>query len=391
MSRGNVPTVGRGMRHNGVVVQKVIADGIDLDAMIDDVRRLVCIESPSRDLDALERSAHELASILTERLGSAPTIVASANGPHVHWSGGGAPRVLIVGHHDTVFPLGALAQRPFTVEGGRATGPGVFDMKAGIVQAVHGVAALADRSGVEILISADEEIGSGESRELIVERARACGSVLVLEPSADGGALKTARKGTGTFEVLVSGRAAHAGLEPEKGVNALVEVAHLVLKIATFGDPSRGTTVTPTVSSSGTTDNVVPALARVLVDCRVVEADERERVEKCFADLVPTVAGASIEVRGGFNRPPMPPAASVDLFPLARAVATELGLGDIDGVAVGGGSDGNFTAAAGVATLDGLGAVGGGAHADHEWIDVTVMPDRARLIAGLVGRLQDRG
>lgn len=391
MSRGNVPTVGRGMRHNGVVVQKVIADGIDLDAMIDDVRRLVCIESPSRDLDALERSAHELASILTERLGSAPTIVASANGPHVHWSGGGAPRVLIVGHHDTVFPLGALTQRPFTVEGGRATGPGVFDMKAGIVQAVHGVAALADRSGVEILISADEEIGSGESRELIVERARACGSVLVLEPSADGGALKTARKGTGTFEVLVSGRAAHAGLEPEKGVNALVEVAHLVLKIATFGDPSRGTTVTPTVSSSGTADNVVPALARVLVDCRVVEADERERVEKCFADLVPTVAGASIEVRGGFNRPPMPPAASVDLFPLARAVATELGLGDIDGVAVGGGSDGNFTAAAGVATLDGLGAVGGGAHADHEWIDVTVMPDRARLIAGLVGRLQDRG
>ena len=391
MSRGNVPTVGRGMRHNGVVVQKVIADGIDLDAMIDDVRRLVCIESPSRDLDALERSAHELASILTERLGSAPTIVASANGPHVHWSGGGAPRVLIVGHHDTVFPLGALAQRPFTVEGGRATGPGVFDMKAGIVQAVHGVAALADRSGVEILISADEEIGSGESRELIVERARACGSVLVLEPSADGGALKTARKGTGTFEVLVSGRAAHAGLEPEKGVNALVEVAHLVLKIATFGDPSRGTTVTPTVSSSGTADNVVPALARVLVDCRVVEADERERVEKCFADLVPTVAGASIEVRGGFNRPPMPPAASVDLFPLARAVATELGLGDIDGVAVGGGSDGNFTAAAGVATLDGLGAVGGGAHADHEWIDVTVMPNRARLIAGLVGRLQDRG
>lgn len=391
MSGGNVPTVGRGMRHNGVVVQKVIADGIDLDAMIDDVRRLVCIESPSRDLDALERSAHELASILTERLGSAPTIVASANGPHVHWSGGGAPRVLIVGHHDTVFPLGALTQRPFTVEGGRATGPGVFDMKAGIVQAVHGVAALADRSGVEILISADEEIGSGESRELIVERARACGSVLVLEPSADGGALKTARKGTGTFEVLVSGRAAHAGLEPEKGVNALVEVAHLVLKIATFGDPSRGTTVTPTVSSSGTTDNVVPALARVLVDCRVVEADERERVEKCFADLVPTVAGASIEVRGGFNRPPMPPAASVDLFPLARAVATELGLGDIDGVAVGGGSDGNFTAAAGVATLDGLGAVGGGAHADHEWIDVTVMPDRARLIAGLVGRLQDRG
>ena len=204
------------MRHNGVVASNVTVGEIDLDTMIDDVRRLVSIESPSRDLDALGRSAHELASILTERLGAAPTIVASANGPHVHWSGGGAPRVLIVGHHDTVFPLGALAQRPFTVDGGRATGPGVFDMKGGIVQAVHGVASLADRTGVEILISADEEIGSVESRDLIVERARACGAVLVLEPSADGGALKTARKGTGTFEVIVSGRAAHAGLEPER-------------------------------------------------------------------------------------------------------------------------------------------------------------------------------
>ncbi len=378
------------MRHNGVVARNRTEGGVDLDTMIDDVRRLVSIESPSRDLGALRRSADELADIMSERLGSLPKIVESANGPHVHWSGGGEPRVLIVGHHDTVFPLGALEQRPFTVEGGRATGPGVFDMKGGIVQAVHGVATLADRSGVEILISADEEIGSGESRDLIIERARACGAVLVLEPSADGGALKTARKGTGTFEVLVSGKAAHAGLEPEKGVNALVEVAHLVLKIATFGDPSRGTTVTPTVSSSGTADNVVPALARVLVDCRVVEADERERVEKCFAGLVPTVAGASIDVRGGFNRPPMPPSASVDLFPLAQEVAEELGLGAIDGVAVGGGSDGNFTAAAGVATLDGLGAVGGGAHADHEWIDVTAMPGRARLVAGLVQRLQNR-
>lgn len=378
------------MRHNGVVARNRTEGGVDLDTMIDDVRRLVSIESPSRDLGALRRSADELADIMSERLGSLPKIVESANGPHVHWSGGGEPRVLIVGHHDTVFPLGALEQRPFTVEGGRATGPGVFDMKGGIVQAVHGVATLADRSGVEILISADEEIGSGESRDLIIERARACGAVLVLEPSADGGALKTARKGTGTFEVLVSGKAAHAGLEPEKGVNALVEVAHLVLKIATFGDPSRGTTVTPTVSSSGTADNVVPALARVLVDCRVVEADERERVEKCFSGLVPTVAGASIDVRGGFNRPPMPPSASVDLFPLAQEVAEELGLGAIDGVAVGGGSDGNFTAAAGVATLDGLGAVGGGAHADHEWIDVTAMPGRARLVAGLVQRLQNR-
>jgi len=377
------------MGNNGVV-SRIESVGSDLESMLDDVRRLVTIESPSRDLDALGRCAHELASIMNERLGSAPTIVESANGPHVHWSGGGDPKVLIVGHHDTVFPIGALERRPFTVSDGRATGPGVFDMKAGIVQAIHGVATLADRRGVEILISSDEEIGSVASRDLIVERARACGAVLVLEPSADGGALKTARKGTGTFEVIVNGRAAHAGLEPEKGVNALVEAAHLVLAISTFGDASRGTTVTPTVSSSGTADNVVPAQARVLVDCRVVEADERERVERCFANLRPTVTEATIEIRGGFNRPPMPPKSSEWLFPLAEAVAAERGIGPLAGVAVGGGSDGNFTAAAGVATLDGLGAVGGGAHADHEWIDVTAMPARASLISGIVERLQSR-
>ena len=377
------------MGNNGVV-SRIESVGSDLESMLDDVRRLVTIESPSRDLDALGRCAHELASIMNERLGSAPTIVESANGPHVHWSGGGDPKVLIVGHHDTVFPIGALERRPFTVSDGRATGPGIFDMKAGIVQAIHGVATLTDRRGVEILISSDEEIGSVASRDLIVERARACGAVLVLEPSADGGALKTARKGTGTFEVIVTGRAAHAGLEPEKGVNALVEAAHLVLAISTFGDASRGTTVTPTVSSSGTADNVVPAQARVLVDCRVVEADERERVERCFANLRPTVTEATIEIRGGFNRPPMPPKSSEWLFPLAEAVAAERDIGPLAGVAVGGGSDGNFTAAAGVATLDGLGAVGGGAHADHEWIDVTAMPARASLISGIVERLQSR-
>lgn len=361
-----------------------------LDDMIDDLRRLVEIESPSRDLDALHTSAVALSEIMRERLGTEPTIIESANGPHVWWSGGGVPTVLLVGHHDTVFPLGALADRPFVVQDGRATGPGVFDMKGGIVQAIHGVAALADRSGVEILITADEEIGSGASRELIIERARACGTVLVFEPSADGGAFKTARKGTGTFEVLIHGRAAHAGLEPEKGINSLVEASHQVLLISTFGDAEHGTTVTPTVSSSGTADNVVPAEARVLVDCRVAEIPEGHRVEKLFAELSPVLPGAAIEVRGGINRPPMPASTSVELLPLAQEAAREAGLGDVAGVGVGGGSDGNFTAAAGVPTLDGLGAVGGGAHADHEWIDVTVMPARARLVTNLLTRLLNR-
>lgn len=361
-----------------------------LEVMIEDLRRLVEIESPSRDLDALRVSAAALASIMQDRLGSEPTIVESPNGPHVWWSGGGVPKVLLVGHHDTVFPLGALAARPFTVRDGRATGPGVFDMKGGIVQAIHGVAGLPDRSGIEILITADEEIGSGASRELIIERAVACGTVLVFEPSADGGAFKTARKGTGTFEVLIRGRAAHAGLEPEKGINSLVEASHQVLRITEFGDAARGTTVTPTVSSSGTADNVVPAEARVLVDCRVAEIPEGHRVEKLFAELTPVIPGAEIDVRGGINRPPMPPSASVDLLPLAQAAAREAGLGEVAGVGVGGGSDGNFTAAAGVPTLDGLGAVGGGAHADHEWIDVTVMSARAALVTGLLARLLTR-
>ena len=359
----------------------------DLDAMVGDLRRLVEIESPSRDLSALRISADAVAAIMRERLGSDPRIVESANGPHVWWSGGGTPRILLVGHHDTVFPLGALAARPFTVSDGRATGPGVFDMKGGIVQAIHGVAGLADRSGIEILITADEEIGSGASRELIVERALACGTVLVFEPSADGGAFKTARKGTGTFEVLIRGRAAHAGLEPEKGINSLVEASHQVLKISEFGDAERGTTVTPTVASSGTADNVVPAEARVLVDCRVAEIPEGHRVTDLFSKLSPVLPGAEIEVRGGINRPPMPSSTSVALLPIAQEAARDAGLGDVAGVGVGGGSDGNFTAAAGVPTLDGLGAVGGGAHADHEWIDVTVMPARAALVTGLLARL----
>jgi len=362
----------------------------DRDVMISDVGRLVNVESPSRDLDALRTSAHTLSELLVDRLGSAPIVIEGSNGPHVHWTGGGRPRVLIIGHHDTVFPLGALAARPFTVSNGKATGPGVFDMKGGIVQAIHGVAALADRSGVEILISADEEIGSGSSRDLIVERAQDCGAVLVLEPSADGGALKTARKGTGTYELLVRGRAAHAGLEPEKGINALIEASHQILRIAEFGDASIGTTVTPTVSSVGTADNVVPAEARVLVDCRVEKISEFDRVDALFRALQPVLPGASLEVLGGFNRPPMPSSASAWLYPLAEEVVRDLGLPPVVGVAVGGGSDGNFTAAAGVATLDGLGAVGGGAHADHEWIDVDVMPTRALLIAGLVERLQAR-
>ena len=362
----------------------------DLDLMLDDLATLVNAESPSRDLAALAASAAAVAGVIAARLGSAPTIIDVPTGPIVHWSGGGAPKVLLLGHHDTVFPLGSLALRPFAVADGRATGPGVFDMKAGIVQAVHAIAAVADPSHVEILFSADEEVGSIGSRAFIEERAVACGAVLVLEPSFDGGALKIARKGLGTFEVFVHGRASHAGLEPEKGINALVEAAHQILAISTFAAPEIGTTVTPTVARVGTTDNVVPALAHLFIDVRVEADGEKERVENAMAMLSPHNPQASIEVSGGITRPPMPASASEWLFPLAVAVGAELGLPVVRGVAVGGGSDGNFTAARGVATLDGLGAVGGGAHADHEFVEVATMPDRVRLLAGLIEQITMR-
>lgn len=357
------------------------------DEMIADLRTLVDTESPSRDVEALRTSANVLADVMERVLGARPVLVDGTVGPHVHWSGGGTPRVLIVGHHDTVFPEGTVAARPFTITDGRATGPGVFDMKAGIVQALHGLALLEDIAHVEVLITADEEIGSGSSRALIEERALACGAVLVLEPSADGGVLKTGRKGTGTFEVVVHGRAAHAGLEPHKGVNALVEASAQVLHINEFGDLETGTTVTPTIASAGTADNVVPAQARVTVDVRVVEPGEKERIEALMASLSPTLEGATIEVLGGMNRPPMHESASATLFPVAQQVAQQLGLGRLEGVAVGGGSDGNFTAAIGVPTLDGLGAVGGGAHADHEYVLVDTITDRAALLAGIVQAL----
>ena len=297
----------------------------------------------------------------------------------MHWTGGGDPKVLILGHHDTVFPAGTLDQRPFNVENGRATGPGVFDMKAGIVQAIHAVASMNDRSGVEILLSCDEEVGSTTSRSLLEERAIACGTVLVLEPSGDGGALKTGRKGTGTFEVVIGGRAAHAGLEPHRGVNSLVEAAHQVLAIAEFADDLQETTVTPTVAHAGTADNVVPAETRIRVDVRVTSAEEAQRIEAAFADLAPVNSEATIEVNGRVGRPPMPESAPAELMPLALAHDAS-----VVGVAVGGGSDGNFTAARGVPTLDGLGAVGGGAHADHEYVEVETMPGRADLLAAII-------
>jgi glutamate carboxypeptidase len=365
----------------------VSAESFSFDALVADLEALVTCESPSRDLNLLTQHAELLARMMERLLGSRPTLIESPVGPHIHWVGGPDPRVLILGHHDTVHPVGTLARLPFTTDGGIGRGPGVFDMKAGIVQALHAVAALADTSHIEILLSADEEIGSRASRALIEERARACGAVLVLEPSADGGALKIGRKGTGTFELTIEGRASHAGLEPEKGINSLVELAHLIPQIVSIADPARGTTVTPTLASSGTADNVVPARTTMSVDVRVAVPEEKPRVEEAFAQLQTSLEGSRLTLSGGIGRPPMHESAASELFALAENVAAKVGIAGLRGVVVGGGSDGNFTAAVGVQTLDGLGAVGGGAHGDDEHVVLSTMPARAALIAGVCQEL----
>ena len=363
------------------------SDTFSLDAMLADLEALVSCESPSRDIERLQTHAQLLSGLMERMLGSAPTLIDSPVGPHIHWRGGNDPKVLILGHHDTVHRAGTLSRLPFVVRDGKATGPGVFDMKAGIVQAIYAVASLENSSHVEILLSADEEIGSHASRALIEERAIACGSVLVLEPSADGGALKIGRKGTGTITLSIEGRASHAGLEPEKGINSLVELATLIPQIVAIADESVGTTVTPTLASAGTADNVVPALTTCAVDVRVAVPQEKPRVEAAFAALRLQHPEARLVVSGQIGRPPMHESAAAGLFPIAVAVANRIGINSLQGVVVGGGSDGNFTAAVGVETLDGLGAVGGGAHGDTEHVVVATMPQRAALLAGLCQEL----
>jgi glutamate carboxypeptidase len=362
-------------------------DHFELDAMVADLGVLVECESPSRDIDRLSQHAQLVSDLMVRLLGSAPALIDSPVGPHIHWKGGADPRVLILGHHDTVHPVGTLARLPFAVRDNKAFGPGVFDMKAGIVQAIYAVGSMDDHSHVEILLTADEEIGSHASRALLEERAQACGAALVLEPSADGGALKIGRKGTGTITLTIEGRASHAGLEPEKGINSLVELAQLIPQIVAIADETKGTTVTPTLASSGTADNVVPALTTCAVDVRVAVPSEKPRVEAAFAELKCMHPEARLVISGQIGRPPMHESAAADLFPMAAAVAQSIGLNGLEGVVVGGGSDGNFTAAVGVHTLDGLGAVGGGAHGDTEHVLVATMPERAALLAGICQEL----
>ena len=348
---------------------------------------LVSCESPSSSVDAAGRVV-ELASNIGEWwLGSPAKVVRCGGRPHLTWSFGPAPRVLLLGHLDTVWPLGTIDRWPYNVSGDRATGPGVFDMKAGVIELFVALGGLNDPEHVEVLLTTDEEIGSPTSRPLIEDAARKVTAVLVLEPSADG-ALKLERKGISMYEFVIGGRAAHAGLQPELGVNSVVEAAHLILAAISQCRWDLGTTVTPTVVSGGTTINTVPMSTTLSVDVRAKTKSEQERVDRYFRGRTPVVCGAEVTLEGGINRPPLELAQSARLFDLAEEIAGTCGITELCGAAVGGGSDGNLTAGLGLETLDGLGAVGDHAHAEGEWASIGAIEERAQLVAGLVERIR---
>lgn len=361
--------------------------------LVADTAELVEAESPTADVDACRRAAAVLTTLAGRRVPWAtPETVVRDGRPHVVVRGGGPLRVLLLGHLDTVWPLGALAERPVRHDGGLLRGPGVFDMKAGLVLALHAMAAVGPGAGVALLATSDEETGSVTSADLVRELAAEAGAVLVLEPPVDGraGALKVARKGVGFYRLAVEGRAAHAGLNPEGGVNALLELAHLLPLAAGLADPSRGTTVTPTLASAGSAVNVVPAAAVADIDVRTAEPGETDRVDAGLRALETLDGRAVLTVTGGPNRPPMPPSSSTGLYELAVDVARAAGLAVPGAAAVGGGSDGNLVAAHGVPVLDGLGPPGGGAHTIDEHVHVDGLPERLALVAGMVERLCTR-
>jgi len=358
------------------------------DRLTADLEALVAQESPSDDADRVSSLARWIRDRLSEGGVTAETRPCVDRGDAVFASvgrrgAGGGP--LILGHLDTVWPAGTLAGFPFRIDGDRATGPGVFDMKAGIAVAIEVLVELAARGdgAASLLLVPDEEVGSAASKSLTLELAKRHTSVLVLEPSLDGAA-KIARKGNGMFRIRFRGRAAHAGLEPERGASALAELARCVLFLETLGRPAAGTTVSATVAQSGTRTNVIPEDGTLLADARVWSEGEADRVTLAIRGYAAADPRVEVSVEGSFDRPPLEPTpASLALYERARELSEEMGF-PLESVRVGGASDGNFTAAAGVPTLDGLGPRGGGAHARGEFVSLSDLPVRAALLAALV-------
>ena len=365
------------------------------DAMVATIRELVEIESPSDNKAAVDGLAEVVAEKFAGFGGAVRVHRANDFGNHlqVDFGGksGGQP-VLLLGHYDTVYPLGTIRSMPCRVVDGKLTGPGVLDMKSGIALMLSAIAALQDWHGelprpVSVLLVSDEEVGSDSSRAITESLAKKAGAVLVLEPSYGlEGAVKTARKGVGEYEIKVIGKSSHAGLDFEKGVNAIVELARQIEKVSGFTDLTKGLTVNVGVVSGGSRTNVVPAEARAQVDARIARIKDGAGIDKKMRGLRPFNRKCKIEISGGINRPPMERTAGVaGLYAKAVEIAADLGwkLGE---AAVGGGSDGNFTAGLGIPTLDGLGGVGDGAHAVHEHILISELPRRAALVAGLIER-----
>lgn len=360
------------------------------ERLLGDVEALVVRESPSDEPARVSQAALWVAERLSRAGLSAACVPCQGRGDAVRVRlGEERGGVLLLGHLDTVWPAGTLADIPFSVEDGVARGPGVFDMKGGIAVAIAVLEAVAKgdvkpAGGVSLVLTPDEEIGSGASSGLLVEEALRRDRVLVLEPSGEGGAAKVARKGTGLVKVRFGGVASHAGLEPEKGASALLEMARFALYADALADKPAGTSVVPTVAASGKVTNVVPERAELTVDFRVWTRAEADRLMAGLRAYRPADPRVAVEIDGGANRPPMEPTeASLGLYRRAAALAQALGF-ELAAARVGGGSDGNLTAAAGVPTLDGLGPAGGGAHARTEHLLVDDLPRRAALLAGLL-------
>jgi len=357
--------------------------------VLETTRALACLESPTSDKMAVDRCGEELALRLRAIGGAVTRLRQSDVGDHLRAEfGSGASQVLLIGHFDTVWPLGQIERMPVEIRDGCLFGPGVLDMKGGIalgmlaVRALTEVAPLADR--LVMLWTTDEERGSGTSRSAIEEEARRSRAVFVLEPALVGGGVKTTRKGCGEFHLTVHGVAAHAGVDPDKGASAVHELAYQIVDLQRVRDMAPGVSLNIGMINGGTRPNVVAEEAHATIDVRVTTSEEATRVAAAVRQRVPTIPGTRVEVTGGFDRPPLERTDAVArLYDSARGIAARLGY-DLQEGGTGGGSDGNFTAALGIPTLDGLGAVGAGPHALHEHIEVDGLSWRAALLAGLI-------
>ena len=364
--------------------------------MVETIQQLVEIESPSDIKAAVDRLGAVLASRFADIGGEVSFHPAekAGNQLQVDFTASRSSKqkpVLLLGHMDTVYPIGTISKMPCRVAKGRVWGPGVLDMKSGIALALHVMGAIMEwglSRPVTLLLVSDEEVGSKSSRAITEELAKTAAAVLVLEP-AHGlhGAVKTARKGIGDYTIKVTGKAAHSGLDFEQGQSAVLELAKQICEIEKLVDLKRGITLNVGKISGGTRVNVVPAEATALLDLRVATAADGVRLDRKLRGLKPFNRKCTINVSGEFNRPPMERTAGVaGLYERAREIATRLRL-NLKEAAVGGGSDGNFTAALGIPTLDGLGGVGEGAHAEDESVVIAELPRRAALLAGMIQSL----